>query len=471
MWDSYYTVSSIDDALKILEEERESARIIAGGTDLILELKNGHHEGVRTLIDINRIKDINLIKSLDECIYIGPGVTHNQVLVSSLIQQFGIPLLHACHSIGAAQIRNIGTIYGNLITASPANDTISPLIVLGAELLIRSLGNERWIALEDFYSGVRQTVLKNNEMVVNLRFRKMSSNQKAFFSKYLLRKAHGISVVNVSGLIVFDNRLIKNAKIALGSVAPTIIRALNAEKSLVDKELNEKSIQMAAENAANDAYPIDDLRASKNYRHHLISTLTEQGLRRVQDGSCVDFEANPVLLWGKNEPKETPISKTLLHAKQEQIVTTINKTEYKLDKGQNNTLLQLVREQAKLKGTKLGCGEGECGACTLYLNGLPVLGCLVPAPRAHGAQITTIEGLENNGELHPVQQAFIDEGAVQCGYCTPGFVMSAVKLLEEKESPSEKEIKEGLAGNICRCTGYYSIISAVEKAAKTISKS
>jgi xanthine dehydrogenase iron-sulfur cluster and FAD-binding subunit A len=471
MWDSYYTVSSIDDALKILEEERESARIIAGGTDLILELKNGHHEGVRTLIDINRIKDINLIKSLDEYIYIGPGVTHNQVLVSSLIQQFGIPLLHACHSIGAAQIRNIGTIYGNLITASPANDTISPLIVIGAELLIRSLGNERWIALEDFYSGVRQTVLKNNEMIVNLRFRKMSANQKAFFSKYLLRKAHGISVVNVSGLIEFDNRLIKNAKIALGSVAPTIIRALNAEKSLVDKELNEKSILMAAKNAANDAYPIDDLRASKNYRHHLISTLTEQGLRRVQDGSCGDFEANPVLLWGENEPKKNPISKTLLHTKQEQIVTTINKTEYKLDKGQDNTLLQLVREQAKLKGTKLGCGEGECGACTLYLNGLPVLGCLVPAPRAHGAQITTIEGLENNGDLHPVQQAFIDEGAVQCGYCTPGFIMSAVKLLEEKESPSEKEIKEGLAGNICRCTGYYSIISAVEKAAKTISKS
>ena len=281
MWDSYYTVSRIDDALNILEEKQGSARIIAGGTDLILEMKNGQHEGVRTLIDINRVKDINQITDEGEFIYISPGVTHNQILVSSLIQQYGIPLLHASQSISAAQIRNIGTIYGNLITASPANDTISPLITLGSELLVKNLNTERWVALEDFYSGVRKTILKSNEMVVNLRFRKMSGCQKAFFSKYLLRKAHGISVVNVSGLLEFEKRLIKNAKITLGSVAPTVIRALKAEKTLLGKELNEKSIRMAAKNAAEDAYPIDDIRASKNYRHHLISTLTEQGLRRV----------------------------------------------------------------------------------------------------------------------------------------------------------------------------------------------
>jgi aerobic-type carbon monoxide dehydrogenase small subunit (CoxS/CutS family) len=145
---------------------------------------------------------------------------------------------------------------------------------------------------------------------------------------------------------------------------------------------------------------------------------------------------------------------------------TLNSKEISLDVAGNERLIDLLREKLGLFGTKEGCGKGECGACTVLLDGAPICSCLTLSSQAVGREITTIEGLSENGKLHPVQEAFAETGAVQCGFCSPGMVLSAVALLRENKKPSRDQIRHALSGNLCRCTGYEKIIGAVESAAK-----
>jgi carbon-monoxide dehydrogenase small subunit len=145
---------------------------------------------------------------------------------------------------------------------------------------------------------------------------------------------------------------------------------------------------------------------------------------------------------------------------------TVNGKDYEVSVPPWRTLLEVIREELGLTGTKEGCGLGECGACTVIMNGQAVNSCLVLAAEADGKHITTIEGLASGDKLHPLQQAFIDHGGFQCGFCTPGMIMSAKALLDANPQPTEEEIKEGIAGNFCRCTGYTKIIESIKAAAE-----
>ena len=139
----------------------------------------------------------------------------------------------------------------------------------------------------------------------------------------------------------------------------------------------------------------------------------------------------------------------------------VNGESHKLDVFPMSRLLDVLREELRLTGTKEGCGEGECGACTVILNGQIVNSCLVPMVQVAGAEIATIEGVAEGDQLHAVQQAFIDHGGAQCGICTPGMILAAIDLLERNPDPSEADIRNGLAGNLCRCTGYMKIFESV----------
>ena len=148
------------------------------------------------------------------------------------------------------------------------------------------------------------------------------------------------------------------------------------------------------------------------------------------------------------------------------IEITVNGRLRQFDVEPNKLLLNLVRDELYLTGTKYGCGIGECGACTVHLDGEAVLACMILAVDADGKQVDTIEGVAEDGKLDPVQESFIEEGAIQCGFCTPGFIMTTKALLKENPDPTEDEIREYLKGNYCRCTGYVNIINAVQSAAK-----
>ena len=144
----------------------------------------------------------------------------------------------------------------------------------------------------------------------------------------------------------------------------------------------------------------------------------------------------------------------------------VNGTSHRVDAAGDTSLLSVLRNRLNLTGSKYGCGEGQCGACTVLIDGRPVRSCITPLRYAAGKHITTIEGLEHDGQLHPVQQAFLDADALQCGYCTPGMVMSAVALLAKESNPAEPAIRSAMEGNVCRCGTYPRIVAAVRMASR-----
>jgi carbon-monoxide dehydrogenase medium subunit len=469
MWQTYLRPTSLDDALELLDDYAPAARIIAGGTDVLVELQRGV-KPTRTLIDVTALPGLKYVREEDGVIEIGALATHNDVLASSLCANHALPLAQACFEVGAPQIRTRATVVGNLITASPANDTITPLLALDAQLVVTSREGEHCQALSDFYTGVRRTVLAPNELVRAIRFAGMGPSARGIFLKLGLRQAQAISVINAAIIVEFEDDIVTSARIALGCVAPTVIRAVTAEKYLVGRRLDDDACLEAGKLAALDARPVDDVRGSASYRMAACSSLVTSGLERIGSGTQADGWPDrlrrPILL-------ETPAPAGTHTPFDETIRTTINGQSYTLAGASGKNLLNLLREDVHLTGTKEGCAEGECGACTVWLNGQAVMSCLVPAAQAHDAIVTTIEGLaavagSSDGPvahpedtLHPLQRAFIACGAVQCGYCIPGMLMAGVKLLQECRNPGDDETRIALSGNICRCTGYRKILDAV----------
>lgn len=301
----------------------------------------------------------------------------------------------------------------------------------------------------------------------------MKLTERGVFGKLGLRKAQAISVLHATAILDFDGDVVTGAKIAFGSATPVIVRASEVEQAIIGVPLSVLSISDAVALVHESIAPIDDIRADAVYRSEQAEIMLKRMLVALADGTeRARFNQPAITLWtGRDDHRWSATGGANEVNALTEIDVTVNGRKVRAGGAASMTLLNWLRDVAgvatgsSLTGTKEGCAEGECGACTVLMDGNAVVSCLVLAAQADGRSVTTVEGLADNGIHDTMQQAFLENGAVQCGYCIPGFVMSAEVLVQESSPLDREKVEAGLAGNLCRCTGYYKIIDAVIDAA------
>ncbi|NQV54299.1 MAG: xanthine dehydrogenase family protein subunit M [Rhodospirillales bacterium] len=272
----FIRADSTEDAVAALAEHGANARILAGGTDLLADLKHSQNApGV--VLDISGVDELTTISLADDGLHIGAGVTHSDIMDDPQIEEHAAAMILAAHTIGAVQTRNMGTLGGNLVTCVPSMDSGPVLVALEAEVVVIGAGGRRQMPITEFFVGPRKTILAEGELLVDIIIPTTSLGKPAHFLKFGLRKGQALALVNAASATWVENGTFKDPRIALGAVAPTVIRCLRAEASLNGKAIGTDAINEAAKIAAFEAKPIDDFRASKEYRIDLI----EVGVRRT----------------------------------------------------------------------------------------------------------------------------------------------------------------------------------------------
>ena len=484
---------TLDEAVALLSEHGAQAKILAGGTDLLVQMKMERIQPA-VVISIRRIPGLDAIALSDDGMHIGALATIHAIRKHPAVRSHYPALAQACAAFSTTQVQIMGTVGGNLCNASPASDSAPALIAYDAEAVLCGPGGKRRLPVEALFLGPGKLALLPGEMLVEVvlpipTYRSPATRVGigATFLKISrvvadIAKANAAVLIATAGDVVFDCRLV------FGSVAPTPLRARHAESLLIGHAYCPELVAQAAQAAAEEVTPIDDVRSNAWYRRRMVAVMTRDGL----DQAWAQANGGAVVRGnGHDGPIENVTSKELLPAAQlaeaghpaqltadprlnapastkHEIALTVNGVRRRVWVAPNDLLLNVLRDELELTGTKYGCGIGECSACTVEMDGQPVLACLVLAVSAACSDIVTVEGLRKpNGDLDPLQEAFLDHGAYQCGFCTPGMLMTARSLLRENSAPDELAVRDYLKGNLCRCTGYASIVRAVMAVAET----
>ncbi len=452
---SYLRPDALDAALRALDAGEWT--ILAGGTDFYPARVGRPID--EDMLDITAVAELRGIAEAGDHVRIGAAATWSDVIAADLPPYFrGLQL--AAREVGGAQVQNAGTVCGNLCNASPAADGVPSLLALDAVVEVASARRKRRLPLGEFVTGNRQTALSRDEIVTGLRIPRPARPARSTFVKLGARRYLVISIVMAS-VVLEDSGdgEVAAARVAVGSCSEVAQRLSDLERALIGRPLSADLADVPQPRHLRGLAPIDDVRGTGAYRRDAALTCVRRALAELGRGEP------PAA--GSARPVDSTAGKRAPPLAAAPIAFAVNGRTVRISAPPVSRLADVLRDELGLTGTKVGCDAGDCGACTVLLDGRQVCACMTPVAQAAGRRVATVEGLAANGASSRLQAAFDSHGAAQCGICTPGMLMAASDLLSRKdgERATEREVRDALGGVLCRCTGYRNIVAAVLAAA------
>ena len=432
----YVAPSSLEQALEIMSEHGTEAKLLAGGQSLI-PVMNFRLAYPTLIVDLNRVTELGRLQAPDNGeLRVGAMVRQRQLEHDPIVAQRA-PLVHeTMPHVAHSQIRNRGTLGGSLAHADPAAELPVIMVTLRARFRLRKKGGERWVDAESFYQSLFTTALEPEEILDEIWIPTMPRHGGWAFLEFARR--HGdYAQAGVAAIIDLDDSgLCRGARLVF---------------------LNVGEIPMAA-----------DRTVTALIGHAPSAALLSAGGRHPRPGQ-VQAPSRRRAGRASHAAGPHPRSGRMGIVSKHTIQVIVNGTACRTEVEARLLLSDFLRHELRLTGTHVGCEQGVCGACTVLFNGAPVRSCLMLAVQADGHEIQTVEGLGTPDNLHPIQAAFREAHGLQCGFCTPGFLMTLLPFLASNPNPTEEEIRVAVSGNLCRCTGYQHIVDAALLAAQYLS--
>ncbi len=451
---SYHRPTRLEDALRLIAQ---GAVPLAGGTRLLSAPRE-----VPNVVDLAAL-ELSRIESDDGDLSLGAGATLQEVLELPLAYEATAGLLpEACRAHSSSRmLRGMATVGGESIHAASDSDVVAALLALNAVYVIVHGGSEGPMEVPALRFVKEPTKdLGTTGLLVSITIPGRPDGA-ALERVAVLPSAP--SLVSVAAAVAFSGDRIARGRVAVTGLEGPPVRATEAEARLEATTGDALTLREAAAHLARLPFR-DDAHASAAYRRRVAPVLAARALSRA----VAQARAHGTAPVPRCRPAATSRRMTELpYFTSGRMDLQVNGRSVAAQVEARTTLLDMLRREG-LYGTKHGCETGECGACTVLLDGRPILACLTLALRAHGRSVVTVEGLGNPDALHPIQQAFVDEGAIQCGYCTPAMELAAKSLLDSIMDPTETEVRDALAGCLCRCTGYVKPVAAVLRAARAL---